>query len=58
MPTRSGGRYYVRDGKRVLNERSGYTPESEAAPAKKDTATEKPAPKTSATKKENTDADA
>lgn len=58
MPTRSGGRYYVRDGKRVLNERAGHTPEAEAEPVKKYTAPEKSARKTSATTKENTDADA
>lgn len=55
MTIRSGGRYEMRSGKPVLVERSGYTPEQEAKAAKPaDTQT---APK-SATKKENTDADA
>ncbi|WP_353251248.1 hypothetical protein [Salinisphaera sp. T31B1] len=58
MPIRSGGRYRVRNGKPVLEERTGYRPEAEAVPAKKDTATEKPAPKKGAAKKETPDADA
>ena len=58
MPTRSGGRYYVRDGQRVLNERAGHTPEAEAAPVKKDTATQTTAPSKGAQKKETPDADA
>jgi|GEM_PF-1769412 len=58
MPTRSGGRYRVRNGKPVLEERTGYRPESEAAPVKKDAATDKPAPKKGAHKQETPDADA
>jgi|AntDeeMetagen192_2_1112575.scaffolds.fasta_scaffold40820_2 hypothetical protein len=56
MATRSGGRYRIRNGKPVLVERTGYRPEAEAAPVKKDTATDTTAPKKSA-KKETPDAD-
>ena len=47
MAARSGGRYEMRSGKAVLVERTGYKPESEAAPVKKDTDT---APKGATTK--------
>jgi len=56
MATRSGGRYRIRNGKPVLVERTGYRPEAEAAPVKKDTATDTTAPKKGA-KKETPDAD-